>query len=85
MTSPETSYMENVSNELSFLLVTHTTCFDMRFGCYDILKSGFSSGQILADWLYRCLIRFLGHKISETCWGLNTQYGGNKLSFWAPM
>jgi hypothetical protein len=34
MTSPETSYMKNVANEISFLLVTHTTHFDIRFG-YD--------------------------------------------------
>jgi hypothetical protein len=47
MTSAETSYMENVANELSFLLVTHTTCFDIRFGRYGFLKSGFSARQIL--------------------------------------
>jgi hypothetical protein len=38
--------MKIVANELSFPLVTHTTHFDMRFGCYGILKSCFSSGQI---------------------------------------
>jgi hypothetical protein len=27
----ETLYMKNVVNELNFLLVTHTTCFDIRF------------------------------------------------------
>ncbi len=32
MTSPETLYTKNVVKELSFLLVTHTTCFDIRFG-----------------------------------------------------
>jgi hypothetical protein len=47
MTSPETMYMKNVANELSFLLVTHITCLDMRFGCYGILMSCFSAGQIL--------------------------------------
>jgi hypothetical protein len=47
MTSPETLYTKNVTNKLRFLLVTHTTCFDIRFGRYGILKSGFSSGQIL--------------------------------------
>jgi hypothetical protein len=46
MTSPETLYMENVANELNFLLITHTTHFDIRFGCYSILNSCFSSGQI---------------------------------------
>jgi hypothetical protein len=47
MTSPETLYTKNVTNKLRFLLVTHATCFDIRFGRYGILKSGFSSGQIL--------------------------------------
>jgi hypothetical protein len=38
---------KNVINELSFLLVTHTTCFDIWFGPYGILKSDLSAGQIL--------------------------------------
>jgi hypothetical protein len=46
MISPETLYMKNVTNELSFLLVTHTICFNIWFGRYRILKSGTSSGQI---------------------------------------
>jgi hypothetical protein len=29
MTSPETSYTKDVTNELIFLLVTHMTCFDI--------------------------------------------------------
>jgi hypothetical protein len=45
MTSPETLYMKNVFNELRFLLVTHMTLFDIRFGRYGILKSGFIAGQ----------------------------------------
>jgi hypothetical protein len=40
MISPETSYTKNVANELSFLLVTHVTWFDIRFGLYGILMSG---------------------------------------------
>jgi hypothetical protein len=28
MTAPETSYMKNITNELSFLLVTYTTHFE---------------------------------------------------------
>jgi hypothetical protein len=44
---PRISYTKNVANELSFLLVTHTTCFNIWFGCYCILNSDFSSGQIL--------------------------------------
>jgi hypothetical protein len=47
MTSPETLYTKNVVNELRFLLVTHMTCFDIWFGRYGFLKSGFSAGQIL--------------------------------------
>jgi hypothetical protein len=44
MTSPETLYTKNVVNELSFLLVTHTTCFDIQFGRYGVLKSGYGAG-----------------------------------------
>jgi hypothetical protein len=47
MTFPKTLYTKNVSNEVIFLLVTHTTCFNIRFGRYGILISGSSSGQIL--------------------------------------
>jgi hypothetical protein len=32
MASPETLYTKNAINELRFLLVAHTTCFDTRFG-----------------------------------------------------
>jgi hypothetical protein len=38
MTYPETSYMKNVANALRFLLVTHMTRFDIRFGRYGALK-----------------------------------------------
>jgi hypothetical protein len=47
MSSPETSYMKNVGDELSFLLVTHTTRFDIRFGHYGFLKSGYGAKLIL--------------------------------------
>jgi hypothetical protein len=47
MTSPKTSYMKYVTNELNFLLVTHMTCFDTRLGLCGFLKSGFSTRQIL--------------------------------------
>jgi hypothetical protein len=39
--------MKDVANELSFLLVTHMTCFNIRFGRYGFLKSSFSARQIL--------------------------------------
>jgi hypothetical protein len=47
MTSPEASCTKNVTSALSFVLVNHTTCFDIRFGRYGFLKSGFSARQIL--------------------------------------
>jgi hypothetical protein len=47
MTSLETLYTKTVINEIVFLLVTHMTCFDIRFGRYRFLKSGFNTGQIL--------------------------------------
>jgi hypothetical protein len=37
---------ENVISELSFLLVSHTICFDMWFGRYRFLKSGFNTDQV---------------------------------------
>jgi hypothetical protein len=47
MTFLETLDTKNVDNELIFLLVTHTTGFDIGFGHYGFLKLGFISGQIL--------------------------------------
>jgi hypothetical protein len=47
MTSPESLYTKDVANELIFLLVTHTACFDIRFGRYKFLNSGFSARQTL--------------------------------------
>jgi hypothetical protein len=60
MTSPETSYTKNVTNELSFLLVTHTTHFDIRFGCYSALKIYFSSVQVTDRLDCMRLVRFWG-------------------------
>jgi hypothetical protein len=67
MTSPETLHTKNVANKLSFPLVTHTTHFDIRFGCYGILMSCFSSGHIMDRLDCSCSVRFLGHKMGETC------------------
>jgi hypothetical protein len=47
MTSPETSYTKNVANKLCFLLVTHMTRFDVRFGRYGFLNSGYGAKLIL--------------------------------------
>jgi hypothetical protein len=68
MTSPETLYRKNVVNELRFQLVTHTTCFDIRFGHYRFLKSGFSAGQILdrlgiCPWSGFWAIRWVKHAV----------------------
>jgi hypothetical protein len=40
MTFPETLNTKFFVNELSFLLVTHTTYSDAQFDSYGILKSG---------------------------------------------
>jgi hypothetical protein len=47
MTSLENSYMKNIARKLSFLLVTHMTHFDIRFGRYGFLNSGDSAKLIL--------------------------------------
>jgi hypothetical protein len=67
MTSPKTLHMKNVANELSFPLVTHMTHFDIRFGRYGISKSCFSSGHVMDRLDCSCSIRFLGHKMGDTC------------------
>jgi hypothetical protein len=67
MTSLETSYAKNVANELRFMLVTHTTHFNVRFGRYGILNSCFSSGQVMDRLNCRYSVRFLGHKMNESC------------------
>jgi hypothetical protein len=56
MTSPETLYMKNVFSELSFLLITHTTSFDIRFDPYEFFNSGFNTDQFLD----RLVIQVLG-------------------------
>jgi hypothetical protein len=52
-------FTKNVVNELRFLLVSHTTYFDTRFGHYGFLKSGFSSDNNLD----RLGIQLLGQAI----------------------
>jgi hypothetical protein len=47
MTFSETSYTKNVVNELSLLSVTHMTRFDIWFGHYGLLNSGYSAELIL--------------------------------------
>jgi hypothetical protein len=67
MTFPKTSHTKNVTNELRFILVTHMTHFDKRFGCYSILKFYFSSRHDLDRLDCRWSVRFLGRKMGETC------------------
>jgi hypothetical protein len=52
MTSPETLYTKNVVNELSFPLVTHTAHFDIRFGSYRFLNSGYDAELFWTDWTW---------------------------------
>jgi hypothetical protein len=82
MTSPETLHMKNVANELSFPLVTHTTHLDIRFGCYGILKSCFSSGHVMDRLDCSCSVRCLGHKMGDT-WRVRIQHLKETVSaFW---
>jgi hypothetical protein len=67
MTSPATSDTKNVANELSFLLLTHTTHFDIRFGRYEILNICFSSEHVQDRPDCIGSVRFLGHKMCDTC------------------
>jgi hypothetical protein len=67
MTSPETSYTENVANKVRFPQVTYTTHFDIRFGRYSILKFCFSSGHVMDRLNCWCSVRFLGRKVGESC------------------
>jgi hypothetical protein len=47
MTSVETLYKKEVINELSFLLVTHTTYFDTWLSRYGFLNLGYGAELIL--------------------------------------
>jgi hypothetical protein len=81
---PETLYMKNVINKLSFLPVTHTTCFDIRFDPYEFLKSDFHTDQVPDRLVIHVLDQVFGHKMSETCWGLNISSEAYLLSFLMP-
>jgi hypothetical protein len=67
MTSLETSHTKKVANEIIFPLVTHMTHFGIRFSRYGILKSCSSSEHVKdgSDCIHS--VRFLGHKVGETC------------------
>jgi hypothetical protein len=84
MTTPEMCIHKMSVHELSFLLVTHSTCFDIRFGCYEFWIQVSTLIRFWTDWWYRCLVRFLGHKMIETCCGQNTWSEDHLLSFPMP-
>jgi hypothetical protein len=67
MTFLETLHTKNVTNKLSFPLVTPMTHFDKQFSCYGILKSCFSSRHDLDRLDYRWSVGFLGRKMGEAC------------------
>jgi hypothetical protein len=66
MTSPENWYMKNAMNELSFLLITHTDYFDIRFGCYKFLKLGYGAELFWTAWTLERNPSFKGLKMSES-------------------
>jgi hypothetical protein len=66
MTSPETLYMKNTVNELSFLLVTHTDYFNIRFGCYGFLKLGYGAELFGTAWTLERNLSFKGPKMSQS-------------------
>jgi hypothetical protein len=84
ITSPETLYMKDVANELSFLLVTHMTCFVIRFGCYRFLKSGFSARHILDNLGIQVLGQVFGAREGSDLLGSEYTSEGNKVSFLMP-
>ena len=60
MTSPETLYKKDVVNKLIFLPVTHTTRFDIRFGCYGVLKSEHGAEHFWTEKMVSGFSRFEG-------------------------
>jgi hypothetical protein len=55
-------YTKDVINDLRFPLVTHTTYFDIWFGCYDFLNSGFTAGQFFGRLVIQVLGKVFGPK-----------------------
>jgi hypothetical protein len=51
MTSPKNPHTKNVTNELSFPLVTHMTHFGKRFGRYGILNTAPVLDRLRTDWI----------------------------------
>jgi hypothetical protein len=63
---PRNFVYENAVNELSFLLVTHTDYFDIRFGCYRFLKLGYGAELFWTAWTLERNPNFKGPKMSES-------------------
>jgi hypothetical protein len=66
MTSPETLYMKNAVNELSFLLITHTAYVDIRFGSYEFLKTEQGAELFWTAWTLERNPSFKGPKTSRS-------------------
>jgi hypothetical protein len=71
-------------NELSFLLITHTTYFDARFDSYGILKSGWDAENFLDRLGRPANDQVLGQKMHESWQGLCINSVDHWLSFSTP-
>jgi hypothetical protein len=67
MTFPKTLYMKDVANELSFLLVTHTTSSNLQSNRYEFLKSDLDAEQILDRLTIQAFDQNFDHKMNESC------------------
>jgi hypothetical protein len=63
MTSLEILYTKDIAGELSFLLVTHMTRFDIRFGFYGFFNSGYGAELILDRLIRNGILRFRGLRL----------------------
>jgi hypothetical protein len=59
--------MKIAVNKLSFLLVTQTAYFDIRFGRHGLLKSGYGAELILDRLNKEVKSQVYGPKMSESC------------------
>jgi hypothetical protein len=84
MISTETLITKLSDNELRFLLVTHMVDSDARFDRYGLLKSGQGAEHFLDRLVKQVNGQVSGHKMRETCWGLNTDSEGHLLCFSLP-
>jgi hypothetical protein len=71
--------MSSMTSAFLWLLIRPILTYDLVAMIFWIQVSLLDS--FLADWLYRCLVRFLGQKISGTHWGLKTWSEDHLLRF----